>query len=129
MQQHWQVALGGQVIDARHRFVIGARRVATGQRREVIVAGKHFANPLPEPWVQFEHALDMTDGILVYRVEAGKKRMKAPSLFGGELFHGRRHVGIGGAVPIGIGVVTGVVTRPLGFVFMPFLGHRDTGNH
>src|SRR3546814_1849207 len=37
--------------------------------------------------------------------------------------------GIGRAVPIGIGIVTCVITWTLGLVFVPFLGNRDTGKH
>ncbi len=85
MQQHRQVALGRQVVDTRHGFVVGARRVTAGQSSQVIVAGEHLANALPQPRMQIEHALDMAGGVLVHRIEAGQERMKALALLVGQL--------------------------------------------
>lgn len=123
MQQHGQVALGRQVVDTRHGFIIGTWRVATGQRCQVIMSGEHLADALPQPRVHIEHALDMADSILVHRVETAEERVEPLALLTWQLLQRRRHVCVGGAVPIGVGVITGVVARALGLVFVPFLGH------
>lgn len=51
------------------------------------------------------------------------------ALFGGQLVDRSGHDHISGAVPIGIRVITGVIARALGLVFMPFLRHGHAGNH
>ncbi len=55
--------------------------------------------------------------------------MKALALLVGQLLQRRGDVGVGSAVPVGFGVVPGVIARALGLVFVPLLGHRDAGNH
>ena len=117
------------MIDARHGFVIGARGVTGGQGGKVIVPGEHFTDALPQPWVEVEHALDMGRRVLVVGIETGQERMKVLALRGGKFIDRRRDDHIRCAVPIGIGVVTGVVARALGLVFVPFLGHGNPGNH
>jgi hypothetical protein len=89
MQQYRQVALGGQVVDAGHGLVVGPWRIAAGQCSEVIVAGEHFADALPQPRIQLEHALDVADGVLVHRVETRKERVETPPLRRQQLFQGR----------------------------------------
>ncbi|MNH44237.1 hypothetical protein D3C79_1063400 [compost metagenome] len=66
----------------------------------------------------------MADSILVHRVETAEEWVEALALLTWQLLQRRRHVSISGAVPVGISVITGVVARALGFVFVPFLGHR-----
>ncbi|CRR20541.1 hypothetical protein PAERUG_P52_1_London_26_VIM_2_02_13_00728 [Pseudomonas aeruginosa] len=129
VQQHRQVEFGGQAIDPRQRLVVGPRHVAVGQRGEVVVTGKDLADALPESRVQLQHATDVRVGVLVGRVETGQERMHAPPLLGWQGFHRRRHDHVGGAVPIGSGIVTSVVARPLRLVLVPFLGDRDAAEH
>jgi hypothetical protein len=59
MQHHRQIVFGGQVIYPLHRFIIGPRGIASGQCRQVIMAGEHFADALPQPRIQIEQALDV----------------------------------------------------------------------
>lgn len=55
--------------------------------------------------------------------------MQALALLSWYLLVSMRHQHIGSAVPIGIGIITGVITGPLGFVLVPFLRHRNTREH
>ncbi|MNE48971.1 hypothetical protein D3C80_1434630 [compost metagenome] len=71
----------------------------------------------------------MRIGVLVVGVDAGEEGMKALALLGRQLLVGMRDQHIGGAVPIGIGIIAGVIARALGFVLVPFLRHRDTREH
>ncbi|MCY1533704.1 hypothetical protein D9M68_690450 [compost metagenome] len=117
------------MVDAAHGLVVGPGRVAVDQRGEVVVAGEHLAYALPEPRVQLQHAADMGVGILVVGVEAAEKGVEAPPLLGRQLPHRSGHQHIGGAVPVGTGIVAGVVARALGLVLVPLFGDRDTGDH
>ncbi|MCY1286178.1 hypothetical protein D9M70_351420 [compost metagenome] len=129
VQQHRQVIFGRQVVDAAHGFVVGPWRVAVDQRGQVVVAGEHLAYALPEPRVQLQHAADMGVGVLVVGVEAAEKGVETPTLLVRQLPHRGGHQHIGGAVPVGAGVVAGVVAWPLGLVLVPLLGHRNAGDH
>lgn len=93
------------------------------------MAGEDLADALPQTRVEIEHALDMGGGVLVVGIEARQEWMKVPTLLVGQLAHRRGDNHVGGAVPIGIRIVTGVIAWTLGLVLMPFLGHRHTGNH
>src|SRR3990167_3896047 len=68
-------------------------------------------------------------GVLVVGIETGEERVKVLALRRRKFIHCRRDDHIRGAVPISIGVVTGVIARTLGLVFVPFLGHGNPGNH
>ena len=55
--------------------------------------------------------------------------MKVPTLLCSQTFDRRSHPYIRGTEPIGIRIITRVVAWPLGLVFMPLLGNRNTGDH
>ena len=93
------------------------------------MTGEDLADALPQAGVQLQHTADVRIGVLVVGIEAGQKGMEALALLGGQTLVGGRDEHVGSAVPIGIGVITGVITRTLGLVLVPFLGHRNTGEH
>jgi hypothetical protein len=55
--------------------------------------------------------------------------VKVQTLLRRQFLHGIGNDHVGGAVPVGVGVITGVIARTFGFVFMPFLRHGNAGNH
>ena len=129
MHQHRQVMLGRQGVNTHHRLIVGSWRIPGNQCRQVVVTGEDLANALPQPRIEVEHALYVRGGILVIRIKPRQKRMKMPTLLSAKLLDRLRHPHIGCAVPISVSVVTRVVTRALGFVFMPLFGHWNARNH
>jgi hypothetical protein len=129
MQHHREIVFGGQVINPCHCLVVGPRHITLNQRGKVVVAGEHLADTLPQARIQLEHAADMRIGVLVVGIEARQKRVKALTLFSRQLLVRMGNQPVGSAVPVNIGIVTGVVAWPLGFIFMPLFRHGYAGEH
>ena len=129
VHHHRQIKLFGQVIHPVHRLAVGTRRLAVNQRGQGVMTSEDLPQPLPHARIQLQHAADVRIGVLVVGVKAREKGMETVTLIGRHLLQrlGNQHVG--GAKPVGTAIVTGIVARPLGLVFMPLLGNRNPGQH
>src|SRR5690606_40640756 len=100
-----------------------------GDGRQVVMAGENFTYRSPHARIGFQESTYMFIRILVVGIETGQKRMKTLTLLRIQLLQGMGNNMIGGAIPIGTSIVTGIVARPAGLVLMPFLGYRNTADH
>ena len=103
--------------------MIGARRFAFGQRRQVIVAGENFADAFPQPGMHLHHHLDVVDRVHVGGIEAADERVQARLLLGGQGQNVLRQHRVGGAVVVDRRLVAHVIARLLGRGLLPLFDH------
>src|SRR5690606_20273810 len=84
---------------------------------------------LPESRVHLQQPPYVLIGVLVVGVEAGQKGMEAPALLLVKLLQGVGQNVIGATVPVGAGIIAGIVAWAAGFILVPFLGYRNAADH
>lgn len=120
-----EIELCGEVVDAVEGVVVGLGSFAVGEGGEIVMAGHHFADALPETGVPFDHAADVIHGVAIGAVEAADDGVEVLAVGFGEGLDLARDEHVGGGVPVAAGVVLKVILGLLGLGFGPLLdqGH------
>ena len=79
VDKHRHAHFGGQIIDRQHGRIVGARWLAVGQGREVVVAAHDFADARDPAGKFLQQAAQQRRGIHVVGIDAAHKRQKAPA--------------------------------------------------
>src|SRR5579863_81986 len=71
------IMLCRKVIERIERDAVGVGYITVGKRGQVVVAGHHLADALPQIRIPLQHPFDMLDGVAVVAVKPADKGMKA----------------------------------------------------
>jgi ribosomal subunit interface protein len=82
VEKHRQPVVRRELVDRPECPVVGASRLAIGERSQVVVAQEQLADAAPDVGVLIVHPLDVPHSVPVGRVEAADQRVEAILLLG-----------------------------------------------
>ena len=125
MHHHRQPLLRRQRIDLHQGRMIGARRLAFGQARQVVMAREDLPDALPEAGIDRHQLANLVGSVQIGGVEAGDERRETRLYRLGRASQRLGQDVIGTGIPVDRRIIAHVVTWLLGCVLLPFLGNAD----